>query len=164
MKKPYSYFARAIRGGRENLENSKIIVSEMEKYSIVLSKHTVSNNVEKFEKEWRKKHPEMNVFQRDMKWLRMSKYFVADITVESSGLGYEICVAYERKIPMVLFSHENTRNRPTIRLHIEGKTMELTLEKLLDFHNIQIPTIFYNDENIKEIAEIEIRNLFTKRI
>jgi hypothetical protein len=163
LRKPYSYFARAIRGGRGNLENCRVIVSEMEKYSTVLSKHVVLDEIDRFESEWKKRFPKISVYQRDMKMIEMSKYFVGDITVESTGVGAEICVAKcIRKIPTALFCHEKAKGRPTVQLYLGNRRMKLTLEELLNLHGVNIPIFYYNDQNIKEIAEREIRNFFTE--
>jgi hypothetical protein len=144
-EKPYSYFARAIRGGRENLENCRIIVSEMENYSIVLSKHTVLDDVNGFEKEWKKRFPKINVNSRDKRMIRMSKRFVGDVTVETCGGGFEVAYAEWKKIPSALFCHEEARYTQTISSRVAGK----------------IPIFYYNNQNIVEIAKREIRNLFT---
>ena len=161
LEKPLSYFARAIRGGRGNLENCRITVSEMEKYSTVLSKHTILDDVDVFEKEWGKRFPEINVRTRDLTMINLAKYFVADITEESTGVGYEIYEAQFLKKPSALFCHEKAKNRPTMLLYTD-RLIKPSFEELLNLHGIKISIHYYNDQNIKEVAEREIRNLFTK--
>jgi nucleoside 2-deoxyribosyltransferase len=164
--KPLSYFGRSIMGGRGNLENDRIIVYEMEKHSTVLSKHTVLDEVFKFEEEWKKRFPKVDVYHRDMKLLRISKCFVADFTEESGGTGTETMEAYRRKKPMILFCHEKARYR---RAMLHGPVWHggyvlstPTFEELLKKYDVKVPIFFYNNQNIKEIAEIEVRNLFEK--
>jgi len=167
-EKPYSYFARAIRGGRENLENDRIIVSEMQKYSTVLSKHTVLDEVFRFEEEWKKRFPRINVSHRDKKLMKMSKYFVADFTEESCGTGFETCYMHYLRKPAVLFCHEEARYRTTMRRGEVGKGLvhysTPTAEEVLRSLDNNTPIFFYNEQNIKEIAEREIRNLFKKLV
>jgi hypothetical protein len=164
-EKPLSYFGRAIRGGRGNIGNCRTIVEEMEKYSTVLSKHTIlssiydHDDVTDFERKWKERFPEINVFQRDMKMIGMSKRFVADTTVESTGGGYEIFEAYYRAIPSALFCHEKARYRPTMYLYTDRLTTP-TIEELFYLHDVKIPIYYYSNKNIKEVAEREIRNLF----
>lgn len=149
MGKPYSYFARAVRGGRENLENCKTIVSEMEKYSTVLSKHVISDNVFAFERKWKRKHPNVTVFQRDKRWLDMSEYFVADLSVESTGVGWETCYAVAvRGIPSTLFCIE------------DSKPIGIHMNKLLKGVGYNIPVVYYTNQNLKEIVEKELKGLF----
>ena len=166
--KPYSYFARAIRAGRKNLENDRIIVREMEKYSTVLSKHTVLDDVFVFEEEWKKRFPQISVASRDMAMIYMSKHFVADFSVESTGTGGEIGEAYHFKKPMILFCREESKKRPTmIRCFVEsGKGIvhysTPSFEEILKSWGARIPIFYYNNQSIEEIAEREIRNLFTR--
>ena len=147
--KSYSYFARAIRGGRENLENCRVIVGEMKKYSIVLSEHVVLDDIEKFEKEWRKKYPKISVYERDIMWIRLSDYFCADITVESTGVGYEIAEASIRGIPILLFCHE------------KSKLSVMYLNELMKkWCGRKIPIVFYTDDTVKKVAEREVERFF----
>lgn len=165
-EKPYSYFARAIRGGRRNLENSRIIFSEMEKYSTVLSKHVVLDEVGRFEEEWKKRFPRIKVRQRDMRMIRMSKYFVADATEESGGCGAELFEAYRRKIPISLFCHEKVRNKPTVKSYMTGldSPIEQTLEQVLRGCNANISITYYTNQNIKKVVRNRFRTFFAKQI
>ena len=166
-EKSYAYFARAIRGGRGNLENSRIIFYQMQKHSTVISKHVVLGEVERFEKEWKKRFPRIKVRQRDMRMIRMSSYFVADMTVESGGVGTESMEAYRRKIPISLFRHEGVRNEPTNRscmVEVEDSPKELTLEQVLRYRcKVNIPIIYYTDQNIEEVVRNRFRTFFAKQ-
>jgi hypothetical protein len=167
-EKPYSYFARAIRGGRGNLENSRIIFSETEKHSTVLSKHVVLDEVERFEEEWKKRFPKINIRQRDIRMIRISQYFVADATEETGGGGVELMEAYRRKKPISLFRHEKVRNKPTVRSYVTGlgldSPIERTLEQVLRGCNTNISISYYTDRNINEVVRNRFRTFFAKQI
>lgn len=167
-EKPYAYFARAIRGGRENLENSRIIFHQMQKHSTVISKHVVLDEVGRFEEEWKKRFPRINVRQRDMRMIGMAEYFVADTTVESTGVGAELMEAYIRKIPISLFRHEEVRNEPTNIsriIGVEDSSKELTLEQVLRYRcKVNIPITYYTEQNIKEVVRSRFRTFFAKQI
>jgi len=164
MEKLYSYFGMAARGDRSNLKNCRVIVGEMEKYSKVLTRHLVYNYQE-FERDWTRRHPRTNLYQRDIvNWLRKeAKRFVADVTGESMGVGAEIVEAHNFEIPSLLFSHVRAKNRSTMWVYFTGadRRIELTLEQVLTNGGIDVPIVYYTDENIHEIAEREIRNFFT---
>jgi hypothetical protein len=155
----YSYFARAVRGGRKNLINDKVIVSEMEKYSTVLSKHVVLHRVHAYEREWQRRHPDIDVYHRDIILLSKSKKFVADLTVESAGVGYEAASAQIFGIPSLLFCHEKERGRPTMVIYFDGKTYTPTIDEVL---RNKTPIIYFNDKNIREVARREIAEFFNK--
>ena len=98
------YFAGAIRGGRDKVDDYKIMVERFEKNGCeVLTKHVADCGLTfrgenlSFEE----------IYERDLKWLRECDILFADITVHSVGVGYEIChaeklgkpvyVAYDKK-------------------------------------------------------------------
>src|SRR5947209_12217864 len=66
----YWYFASAIRGGKGNLNNRRVIVNELEKYAKVIPKHSVLDDVELFEEKWRKLFPKINIWKRDVRLIR----------------------------------------------------------------------------------------------
>jgi len=141
-----SYFGRAIMGGRQNLANDRAIVGEMQKYSVVLSQHTVWDNVFEYEKLWRELHPDISIAWRDPALVRASKRFAGDVTVKSSGLGFEIREAELAGVGGLLFCHEDAKNLPTV-------------ERIL--HYSKMPHVYYNDGNIGEIVKSEIAKLFS---
>jgi len=157
-EKPVLYFGRAIRGGRENIENSRKIASEADKHFYIISKHVLldkrydKDDVSDFERKWKEKYPRIDVRQRDMKMLGLANCFAADATIESTGIGFETCVAScERKIPSVLFQHENRKNESTMIIHT-GRIITPTLKDYLDLHNIKVPIFYYSDQNVEEVA------------
>ena len=163
MKKPYSYFARAIRGSRENLENCRVIVAEMKKFSDVLNEHVVYDNVFEWETEWQRLHPNISIYDRDMGWIEKSTVFVADVTAESLGVGYEISTAQHIGLASAIFCHENMRNTRKY-LAVEKEWIPFDIELYLRAKGISMPRFYYNENNVRQIAEIEIRNLFLGKV
>lgn len=157
-EKPVLYFGRAIRGGRENLENSRKIVSEANKHFFVISKHVIldkehdKDDVSDFERKWRERFTGINVRQRDIRMLRTADCFAADVTVDSVGVGYEIGVAQHRKIPSVLFQHEATQNKSTMRLYTTRLTTP-TLREYTNLRNFKSPILCYDNQNVEEVAK-----------
>ena len=163
MTKPLSYFAAAIRGDRSNLRNCEIIVGEMKKYSLVLTEHTVIGASDRSIGRELSESEERHIYLRDMKWLREMNYFVADVTGESQGVGFEISIVKRRKVPAKLFRHEKVEDKSTMQSGFPpGKMLEWSLEEVLRRDGCKIPIVYYNDENIREVAEREIRTLFEK--
>lgn len=81
------YFAGSIRGGRSDQEVYLSIIKELEKYGTVLNEHigarllTDQGEINITDKE---------IFERDLNWIKESDLVVAEVTVPSLGVGYEI--------------------------------------------------------------------------
>lgn len=51
--------------------------------------------------------PRPFIFQRDLHWLKEADLFVAEVSLPSTGVGYEICQALHWRKPMVCLAQEN---------------------------------------------------------
>lgn len=87
------YFAGAIRGGREKVEDYAKIVAKLQEYGEVLTVHVASD---KILNEGEKNLSAKEIYDRDIAWLEQSDVVVAEVTVPSLGVGYEL--AYAEKI------------------------------------------------------------------
>ena len=92
------YFAGSIRGGREDLVLYGRIVDLLAQHGHVLTEHV-----------GRPDHGEDNlsdeaILQRDMAWLEEADVLVAEVTIPSHGVGYELARA-------------ETLNKPVLCLH-----------------------------------------------
>ena len=81
------YFAGSIRGGREDVTLYGRIVDLLARYGQVLTEHV-----------GRPDHGEHSlsddvIFRRDMAWLEEADVVVAEVTIPSHGVGYEIARA-----------------------------------------------------------------------
>lgn len=144
------YFAAAIKGQRIALEACKSVVNELEKYGNILTKHVTSNNVYKFEHQWKHKHPDINVWQRDITWLNQATHFVAEVSGESLGVGYETAYSYtKRKLPSICFCSTSS----TV-----GEEMKHITEA---YCKRPIDIVYYeNRENLERILPKKIANFF----
>jgi len=88
------YFAGSIRAGREDVNIYSEIISDLRKYGEVLTEHVADTGLaDKGEQNLSDKF----IHDRDMDWLNQSDVLVAETTVPSLGVGYEIRYAVEKK-------------------------------------------------------------------
>ncbi len=87
------FFAGSIRGGRSMLSEYKQIVALLKKLGHdVVSEHVASTKLEEAEA----KLTEEEIFRSDICFIDEADCVVADVTVPSIGVGYEICYAVSR--------------------------------------------------------------------
>jgi len=91
------YFAGSIRGGRNEEETYFKIIDYLNNFGEVLTEHVGYKNVEKSEIN----HSDAYIFERDVSWLKSSDVMIADVTVPSLGVGYEIGFAETLNIPIL---------------------------------------------------------------
>ena len=83
------YFAGAIRGGRDKVDIYMKINELLEQYGEVLDKHVASPNVFQLEEGLTPKEK----YERDIKWISECDILVAEVSMPSLGVGYEISYA-----------------------------------------------------------------------
>lgn len=80
------YFAGSIRGGRDDKEIYLKIITLLQEYGEVLTEHIGDPNLtihgEDLDIEY--------IYKRDMGWIRDADVLVADVSIPSAGVGYEI--------------------------------------------------------------------------
>ncbi len=87
------FFAGSIRGGRSMLFEYKQIVALLKKLGHhVVSEHVASSKLEKAEA----RLTDEEIFLSDIRFIDECDCLVADITVPSIGVGYEICYAVSK--------------------------------------------------------------------
>jgi len=100
------FFAGSIRGGRQLIPTYRYIISFLKsKNYTVISEHVAAEGLEKVEAET----TEQEIYEKDANWIEESDRVVAEITVPSIGVGYEICHAAKHKKP-VLCLYEDGAN------------------------------------------------------
>ncbi len=97
------YLATSIMGASRDLELARDIVD----YIKSLGHEVLTEDVIK--KYWNKDIPPEEVFKRDIGLLNSSDALIADVTHPSLGVGYEICMAVERRKPTMAFAWEGVR-------------------------------------------------------
>jgi 2'-deoxynucleoside 5'-phosphate N-hydrolase len=107
MIKMNIYFAGSIRGGREDVLLYVEIVKILNTYGEVLTEHVANPRLGVLGEE----DPVQEIYKRDMKWLASSDVLIAEVTIPSLGVGYEIAKAESLNIPVLcLFRPESGRS------------------------------------------------------
>lgn len=93
------YFCGSIKGGRQHADWYAELIAHMKKYGNVLTEHVGDVN-------YAGGSPQ-NVYVQDTDWLCQSDIVVADVTVTSMGVGYELAFAEAHGKPcLVLFDNK----------------------------------------------------------
>jgi 2'-deoxynucleoside 5'-phosphate N-hydrolase len=95
---PKIFLSGSIRGGRQLLETYRLMYDTIEETGAeVLCWHVADPELEKVEMEM----TEEEIYSRDMGLLVKSDALIAEVTVPSTGVGYEICRALVKGIPVL---------------------------------------------------------------
>ncbi len=100
------YFAGSIRGGRQDSEIYLQIINYLKNFGDVLTEHIGDSNLT----DRGEKIDAKAIHDRDVKWMLEADIIIAEATIPSLGVGYEIGRAVENnKKVLVLFRNENDR-------------------------------------------------------
>jgi len=81
------YFAGSIRGGRDGQRIYYQLIRGLQDYGQVLTEHVGDPDLT----QWGDDGPtDQGIYERDMSWLAEAELMVAEVTVPSLGVGYEI--------------------------------------------------------------------------
>jgi 2'-deoxynucleoside 5'-phosphate N-hydrolase len=83
------YFAGSIRGGREDKELYGEIIQLLSKYGTVLTEHISDKNLT----EAGEALDSGKIYNRDISWLSESDIVIAEVSMPSLGVGYEVAKA-----------------------------------------------------------------------
>jgi nucleoside 2-deoxyribosyltransferase len=86
------YFAASIKGGRELVEDYKQLISYLKKKGTVLTEHIADSNITD---DGEKLEP-IDIYSRDVKWIEEADLVIAEVSIPSLGVGYEL--AYAEKL------------------------------------------------------------------
>ena len=84
------YFAGSIKGGREKQAEYKSLIEYLGQFGRVLTEHIGNENVQIQNEEQFSVNEDEHVFIRDVKWINKCDVIVAEVSVPSLGVGYEI--------------------------------------------------------------------------
>ena len=100
------YFAGSITGGRDYIENYKKLVNILEKYGDILTKYVADENLtEKGEVDL----TDEEIFKRDIEMLKIADLLIAEVSVPSLGVGYEIASAINFNKPVICLYHMGSK-------------------------------------------------------
>ncbi len=111
------YFAGSIRGGRQDAALYHEIVRLLNTYGRALTEHVGETDLREDDLS------DKTIYERDMKWLKEADVLVAEVTVPSHGVGYEIARAETLGMPILCLHRPEAKHRlsaliagnPTIR-------------------------------------------------
>ena len=101
------YFAASIRGGPIDPQKCKQLIEHLQKYGKVFTEH-ICEEAADLNGDW---GPDEDIYERDVRWLRLANVVVAEVTKSSLGVGYEIGKAEEWGIPILCLYFEKAPGR-----------------------------------------------------
>ena len=99
------YFDGSIKGGRSKVEDYKKIVDYLKNVGTVLDEHVADPNL----KSTGETIGPVEIYKRDVNWINECDILIAEVTVPSLGVGYEIGYAesLNKKIICLYQANEN---------------------------------------------------------
>jgi len=94
------YFAGSIRAGREDVGLYGQLIKKLKQYGPVLTEHVGDPKIT-IEGEGYDAEGDKKVWIKDMAFMKQAEALVAEITIASLGVGYEIAKAEEKGIPIL---------------------------------------------------------------
>ena len=137
------YFAGAIRGGREDAQLYNDIISYLSEKGQVLTEHV--GNIDLSWKGETSRNDE-NIFIRDMQWLKSADVVVAEVTMPSLGVGYELGIAEKTDIP-VLCLYRKIEGKSLSAMILGNKIFKCSCYSMLE------EVMSHIDKFLKEIKE-----------
>ena len=106
------YFAASIRGGRQEIDSYKKLITHLSKYGSVLTEHIALPST------FKEGQSDIFIHDRDVTWLKSCDIVIADVTVPSLGVGYEIALAVQLQKPVLCLN--NIEKNPNLSAMISG--------------------------------------------
>ena len=102
------YFAGSIRGGDEDREIYHILIKRLQQFAEVLTEH-VGDAALTDQGEATKSDDE--IFQRDVAWINEADVIVAEVTIPSLGVGYELGIGESLGKPVICLYRKRDRRQ-----------------------------------------------------
>jgi nucleoside 2-deoxyribosyltransferase len=103
------YFAGSIRGGRQDAPLYGQIIELLKQHGNVLTEHVGETYPDSADQDL----PDETIYMRDMTWLEEADALVAEVTVPSHGVGYEISRAEALGKPVLCVYRSQAGRRPS---------------------------------------------------
>ena len=98
------YFCGSIRGGLSDTQIYHELIKTIKEYGTCLTEHV--GDLQYLENE---KSSDQEIWIKDMSMLKSSKLVIAEATLPSLGVGYELGIAESLKIPTLVLYRNNSR-------------------------------------------------------
>lgn len=122
------YFCGSIRGGREKVNDYVKIVNLLKKYGTVLTEHIANKTIDN---EGEKGITKKEIYERDIDFLEKADIVIAETTVPSLGVGYEL--AYAEKLgKKIICLFDTKENQKGLSAMIEGNTYN----EIINYENV----------------------------
>lgn len=102
------YFAGSIRGGREDQELYSRLIRHLSLHGRVLTEHVGEVKLSAGGEE---DIPDDRIFERDISWIRDADVVIAEVSVPSTGVGYEIGFAEGINKPVLCLYREQENKK-----------------------------------------------------
>ena len=102
------YFAGSIRGGRQDAELYRQLISHLKKYGRVLTEHIGDEDLDTTGETGL---DDSSIHDRDISWVLESDVVIAEVTTISLGVGYEIGRAVENQKMIVCLYRQQPGKR-----------------------------------------------------
>ena len=120
------YFAGSIRGGRDDKEKYKQIITQLKEYGSVLTEHI---GLDSLTSSGQTEFSEEKIYTQDTDWIRESDIVIAEVTQVSLGVGYELGFA-ESLGKRVVCLYQKTENKSLSAMVRGNKKL-----KVIDYKN-----------------------------
>jgi len=95
------YFCGSIRGGRQDAELYARLIKKLQSFGPVLTEHVGKLVPDEKSLHLSEIEQDVAIFKRDMTWMTEADVFVAEVTIPSLGVGFELGFAYSLKKPIL---------------------------------------------------------------
>lgn len=102
------YFAGSIRGGRDIADTYRELIRLLRSFGKVYTEHVGDDGAIRHDDD---SLSDNQIHDRDMEWIRESDLMIAEVSVPSLGVGYEIARAIELEKPVLCLYNKNSRYR-----------------------------------------------------
>jgi len=127
------YFAGSIRGGRDDADLYSRIIGLLKEHGDVLTEHVGDSGLPPTGEE---RLTDEAIFQRDVAWLEEADVIVAEVSIPSHGVGYEIGRAEASGKPVLCIYRRSGERRLSAMLGGNPALVCRTYESLHDLEAV----------------------------
>ena len=140
------YFGGSIRGGRDLAGKYRGLIEILKKHGQVYTEHVGNDMAIDRDSE---ELTDRNIHDRDMEWIRQSDLMVAEVTIPSLGVGYEIAKAVDLDKPVLCLVNKDPDHRLSAMISGCGDLSVIEYGSMEEAEIILKDFIAENQENLK---------------
>ena len=127
------YFAGSIRGGRKMADRYRELINLLQSHGKVYTEHVGDD--ERIKSEF-KSLSDKKIHDRDLEWIRKSDLVVAEVSVPSLGVGYEIARASELGKPVLCLYNTSSEHLLSAMISGSGGVKVISYDSIQEAKNI----------------------------